>query len=181
MSKRMEPKEITTLCDQLQKLQMLSDTDTCIEIENCLTDVQCYDNINEANRLGFSNIPNFKPQHRTGTRYIFKTKEFQDNLLKATKDFLPKELTNNGLAYKLSHINQQIKILKYEKGSHFNLKHCDDTFVEIIGGVCHKSLLTVIVYLNEGYKGGETTMCRSIFRNYPDEVGHCRPFLFLSN
>ena len=170
MSKVKEAKVLTTLCDKLQNLQMLSDSDICIEVENCLTDIECYSKINSANHIGFVKIEGFNDEDRRGQRYIFKTEHVQELLLNSTKKYIPEELTNNGIVYRLSHINKEIKILKYEKGDHFKGKHCDGTHVENIDGACHKSLLTLIVYLNEGYKGGQTTLCKDLYKKKSDEV-----------
>ena len=136
---------LTTLCDKLRNLQMLSDSDICIEVENCLTDIECYSKINSANHIGFVKIKGFNDEDRHGQRYIFKTEHVRTTF-ESTKKYIPEELTNNGIVYRLSHINKEIKILKYEKGDHFKGKHCNGTHMENIDGACHKSLLTLIVF-----------------------------------
>ena len=71
---------------------------------------------------------------------------------------------------KLACLNKHIKLLRYKVGDNFNGKHGDDTHVEEIDRAVHKSLLILMIYLNDDYKGGDTTICRDHSKRKTEEV-----------
>ena len=73
---------------------------------------------------------------------------FHSDVVAAISDFLPRTYRQR----KLIGINHCFRILKYKAGQFFNA-HYDDPIRLPIG----RTELTVMIYLNENYEGGQTT------------------------
>ena len=66
-----------------------------------------------------------------------------------------KIVTLNNVEYKLLNVNNEVKILKYEPGDHFLGVHYDGAYLERTSDEkVHKSMLTIAIFLNEGFGGG---------------------------
>ena len=73
-------------------------------------------------------------------------------------------VSSNNIEYKVCSVNNEVKVLKYETGDHFKGVHCDDTFVQRHSNndeadkgknaTMKKSMLTIAIFLNEGFRGG---------------------------
>ena len=124
-------------------------------IENFFDDKECQRIIKLGYELGYE-----KPTIKTSTgnvikesvrnngRAIYQNKKFADELFDKIKKSLPQEISG----YQLKGLNEEMKIYRYEKGQRFKM-HTDVPFVR---GKNEKSLLTIMVYLNEDFEGGAT-------------------------
>ena len=62
--------------------------------------------------------------------------------------------------------NERLRLLRYDGGEYF-APHRDGTYVREDGG--DRSFVTVLIYLNQGFEGGETTFlhCRDFDKKVP--------------
>ncbi|CAF4566427.1 unnamed protein product [Rotaria sp. Silwood1] len=88
---------------------------------------------------------------RDSDRCIIDDVNMANILFQRIESFLPK--TCNG--YHLVGLNERLRFLRYGPGQKFE-PHMDGVYAREDGSG-EKSMLTVQLYLNEGYKGGETT------------------------
>lgn len=87
---------------------------------------------------------------RKSERCILDSKAFAAEMFRRLLPHLPAEV--NGC--KLTGVNERLRILKYGPGDEFQL-HSDGSYTSPIDG--SYSVLTILLYLNEGYEGGFTT------------------------
>ena len=139
--------------------KIAKETDIYIEVNNVLTKIECDQKIATGNMFGFAPINHFTRNYRQGERFTYNTDSFHKYLLNYVYKYLPLTMICNGIEYELAHLNRDVKMLKYKTGDHFKGVHCDDTYTETVNGVLYKSLLTLMIYLNEDYAGGRTTLC----------------------
>jgi prolyl 4-hydroxylase len=85
---------------------------------------------------------------RNNSRVILDDQELANSFFDLIKDKLPEEIDG----YRLKGLNEQLKIYKYEPGEEFKL-HKDAPYIRNDN---ERSFLTMLVYLNDGYEGGET-------------------------
>ena len=85
---------------------------------------------------------------RNNYRLIFHDFELADKLWRRALPYLPAEIW----LYKTVGFNEQFRFYRYDIGERFN-KHRDGSFVR---NNTEKSLLTFLIYLNEGFEGGTT-------------------------
>lgn len=88
--------------------------------------------------------------YRDGYRVMIDDREFVQHLLQRISSHLPASFEDE----KLLEINERLRFLRYDKGDQFQ-PHCDASF----GRPDHsaRTLITLQIYLNENFKGGETT------------------------
>lgn len=87
---------------------------------------------------------------RKSERCILDSKPFAAEVFRRLLPHLPAEV--NGC--KVVGVNERLRILKYGPGDEFKL-HSDGSYTSPIDG--SYSVLTILLYLNEGYEGGFTT------------------------
>ena len=87
---------------------------------------------------------------RKSDRCILDSKPFAAELFRRLYSHLPAEI--NGC--KVVGVNERLRVLKYSPGDEFKL-HSDGCYISPIDG--SYSVLTILLYLNEGYEGGFTT------------------------
>lgn len=87
---------------------------------------------------------------RKSERCILDSKPFAAEVFRRLLPHLPAEF--NGC--KVVGVNERLRILKYGPGDNFQL-HSDGSYTSPIDG--STSMLTILLYLNEGYEGGFTT------------------------
>ena len=136
-------------------------------IYNVFSEKECKDLINVLEKTGFTKASLFTDvdgkEHyhsdvRNSLRKIIDDKDFSKLLEKRIYEHIPK--TYNGLTY--HSINHRFRFLKYEKGGFF-ARHVDNNY-KTKDSI---SLITILIYLNEEYKGGYTTF----FANVDDKEG----------
>ncbi|XP_037050635.1 probable prolyl 4-hydroxylase 3 [Bradysia coprophila] len=97
------------------------------------------------------------PGYRDGDRVMIDDKEFVRILESRIQSFLPQKFENR----RFLEINERLRFLRYSAGGQFK-PHCDASYVR--PDYTARTLITLQIYLNEGFDGGETT-----FMDY-DEV-----------
>lgn len=125
-------------------------------IDNFFSEEECQDMINFGEESGFelSKIRTSKgdiirEDIRNNGRVIIKDEGvISDDLFERVKDELPEVIDG----WKLKGLNEQVKIYKYTKGQQFKM-HRDAPYVR---NGNERSWLTLMVYLNEGFEGGDT-------------------------
>lgn len=85
---------------------------------------------------------------RNNGRVILDDSNLAEELFKRLEDQLPKQIDE----YTLKGLNEQLKIYRYEVGQEFKM-HKDAPFVR---NENERSFLTMLIYLNNDYEGGET-------------------------
>ncbi|UJR17120.1 hypothetical protein I4U23_004016 [Adineta vaga] len=88
---------------------------------------------------------------RNSDRCIIDDVTMANILFQRIEPFLPKTWKN----YQLVGLNERLRFLRYEPGQFFEA-HMDGEYHRDDGSG-EQSFITVQLYLNEGYKGGETT------------------------
>lgn len=126
-----------------------------IEVEDLLSEKECDDLIVLAEEGGFEDPTIKTPEGevvdktvRNNGRYIFENPEYAAQLFDRFKDQLPERLDD----WKLKELNPHMKIYKYSEGQAFRM-HKD---VPYVAPNNDRSFLTMLIYLNEGFEGGET-------------------------
>ena len=127
-----------------------------IVIDKLLTEEYCNEIIKTGEDIGFTK-PKIKTPDgemvrediRNNGSVMIDSEELAEELFNKFKDQLPETLDGG---WKLKGLNEQLKIYKYDVGQQFKM-HKD---VSYIRNENEKSFLTMLIYLNEGYVGGET-------------------------
>ena len=126
-----------------------------VTIDNLLTQDECDNLIKTGENSGFelSSIRTGKgdvirEDIRNNSRVILDDKSFANELFDKIKGNLPKEVDG----WKLKGLNEQVKIYKYTEGQQFKM-HRDAPYVR---NENERSFFTMMVYLNEGFEGGDT-------------------------
>jgi prolyl 4-hydroxylase len=86
---------------------------------------------------------------RNNSRITFIDVEFADNIWVKFKPFAIEKIANS----EAIGLNEMFRFYKYENGQRFK-KHLDGSYIR---NEVESSYFTLMVYLNDGYQGGETT------------------------
>jgi len=90
---------------------------------------------------------------RDSSRHIRDDEEMADVMFQRLRPFLPTTWKNSELVS----LNERLRFLRYDPGQRFE-PHYDGTFQRKSGlKAGERSYITVQLYLNEGFEGGETT------------------------
>jgi hypothetical protein len=139
-------------------------------IDNFLNDIECKDLLSQSHKMNFeeatvdmklkrndkddldSNTTQLRKDIRNNERIIFENKPLAHQLYQRLQLFnLPIESVNNNLF--LNSLNDRFKIYKYSVGQQFKL-HRDGIFINTNNN--EESRYTILIYLNQNFKGGET-------------------------
>ena len=172
----------------LKKTQLSGDS--IFTLDNLLTKAECLEVIIRAVDHGWSqSCPSGGGHGRTGREdprtsqfSVLYDSELANKLWERVKDHLPEDLTflgenvyfnktTKGVEWKPYSVYEKLRIYKYEPGQEFpehidykvkrNIVTEDEEYVE-------QSFLSLLVYLNDNFEGGETGY-------WPDHDGiHCR-------
>ena len=85
---------------------------------------------------------------RNNSRVMFDDYDLADELFQKIRPFLPRILEG----WTLYNLNERFRIYRYERGQYFKW-HRDGSFMR---EVTEASKITFMIYLNEGFTGGET-------------------------
>jgi len=86
---------------------------------------------------------------RNNQRILFTDQDLANEIWEVLKDYAPKQIGN-------SHsigLNEMFRFYKYEPGQEFK-KHRDQSFIR---NEVESSYYTLMIYLNDGFNGGQTT------------------------
>jgi predicted 2-oxoglutarate/Fe(II)-dependent dioxygenase YbiX len=142
-------------------------------INNFLTEEECNNLIQFGDDSGFelSKIRTgqgdiIREDIRNNDRVIVKDGGvIADELFEKVRDELPEVIGQ----WQLKGLNEQVKIYKYTKGQQFKM-HRDAPYVRHDN---EQSFLTMMVYLNEGFEGGDTFF---LDQQVKSETGKCLIF-----
>jgi prolyl 4-hydroxylase len=129
--------------------------DAAFTVADLLSANECTEAIDFAERKGFEEAPIttamgfvHNKDYRNNRRVMTDHPEFANTLWERLRPHIPSELgpwTAIGL-------NERLRIYRYDHGNFFR-PHSDGAFRR---NASERSLFTVIIYLNDGYKGGKT-------------------------
>lgn len=132
-------------------------TDQIFTVTDFFDGEECEANIALAESMGFGDAPinsRFGPQIRkdvrNNTRVMLDDQAKADALWPRLRDYVPLRLGN----WEACGVNERFRYYRYEVGQQFDW-HYDGCFERDNG---ERSFLTVLIYLNEGFTGGETTI-----------------------
>jgi predicted 2-oxoglutarate/Fe(II)-dependent dioxygenase YbiX len=125
-------------------------------IDNFWTTHECIDFIAKSEDIGYepakvgtANVQVVMEGVRNNERVIYKDMQLADSLWQQLKPYAPEKI-GNSIAVGL---NELFRFYKYQPGQKFK-KHRDQSYVRENG---EASYYTFMIYLNDNYKGGETT------------------------
>lgn len=131
-------------------------TDHIFTIANFWTADQCADFITKSETIGYEpakvgteNVQVVMESVRNNERIIYKDFVLADKLWQQLKPFAPGKIGNSDAAG----LNELFRFYKYQPGQKFK-KHRDQSYIRENG---EASYYTFMIYLNDGYTGGETT------------------------
>lgn len=142
----------------------LTDPAVAFTLENIFTANECQAMINLAEEQNFSAAPvNYggvemvDENLRSSTRVMIDDEEFVAELWNRISPFIPKKVKGAQAVG----LNERLRFLKYNPNQFFG-PHADGNYVRPDNQM-EISLLTIQMYLNEEFDGGETTFLPSIF------------------
>lgn len=126
-------------------------------LENVFSDEECRNLIRLSEIAGYSTAlihhgdeAIAAPGYRDGDRVMIDDKEFVRILESRIQTLLPQMFENR----RFLEINERLRFLRYSPGGEFK-PHCDGSYVR--PDYTARTLITLQIYLNEGFDGGETT------------------------
>lgn len=132
-------------------------------ISNVLSGEECKDFIKQSEREGYEIATvetekgkKFIADVRNNQRVLYKNDELAAKLWERVSSLVPQKI-GNSVAVGL---NELFRFYKYGHGQKFK-KHVDESFIR--NGE-EASYYTFMIYLNEGYKGGETSFDEKIVK-----------------
>lgn len=144
----------------------IMDDNKAFVLHNVLSKKECDQIIEYGKKKGFESLAGeYNPAYRKSERILVDDDEFGNILLKRVKPFLTKKVrltkqTRTLYVYdkirgiwKLDKVNPRFRLCKYEPGGFFK-KHLDSGYHPKTHS--HRTLVTIMVYLNDDYQNGET-------------------------
>jgi prolyl 4-hydroxylase len=131
-----------------------------ITIDPLLTPDECREWIDFASGLGFDEAPinlgrgveALRPDIRNNDRTLVDEPQLADALWQRTRPLLPAHVLRDGRA-RATGFNERLRFYRYRPGQRFAL-HADGHYRRPDGS--ETSRMSFLIYLNEGFSGGET-------------------------
>ena len=114
---------------------------------------ECEALISAAESHGFGET-DYPKEYRGNLRLITFDKSLSDSVWSRLQSFVPSTVNESGRKYKVVGLNECWRLAKYFPGDQFG-SHVDAFFEDHKTG--QKSMFTVNIYMNGGFKGGNTT------------------------
>jgi hypothetical protein len=134
-------------------------TDQIFTVDEFFTPQECEKHIALAEEAGFGDAPinsalgvQIRKDVRNNTRVMVTDVELANHLFGQIRDYIP--LTLDG--WTACGLNERFRYYRYEVGQQFDW-HYDGRYERENG---ERSKLTFMIYLNEGFEGGETSFER---------------------
>ncbi|NJO01288.1 MAG: oxidoreductase, 2OG-Fe(II) oxygenase [Bacteroidia bacterium] len=128
-------------------------TDTLLTLENFLSDSECQHYIALSESLGYEmaqlDIGKVVPDIRNNDRVFYESAELAELLFQRSRLYLIPKIGHSTLVG----LNERFRFYRYQPGHRFK-GHQDGRFIR---NEVEASYFTFMIYLNEGFKGGETT------------------------
>lgn len=135
-----------------------SDQPIAIILENIFTPEECQTLMKQAEEDQFSTVSVsyggkevVNENVRSGSRVIIDSEEFTEKLWSRISSFIPRKVKGAQVVG----LNERLRFLKYNPGQFF-APHTDGNYVRPENHL-EMSLLTIQMYLNQEFDGGETT------------------------
>jgi len=162
------------------------DGDNIVIIRQFLSNEECFQLIKRAEADGFKPSPYSGGGHgrtgredaRTNKFTVISDQNFANELWKRVKSFVPKDLSwlesnyfssKGGIEWNPCGVVERLRFYKYEQGDSYP-EHMDGTYKRTVvkngETFIQQSFLTLLLYLNDDFDGGET-------RFFPSKQ-HCR-------
>jgi predicted 2-oxoglutarate/Fe(II)-dependent dioxygenase YbiX len=130
----------------------------CVRIDDVFSQKECQDMIEKTEQLGYEkaqiNVGDGKQMimedYRNSDRCMIDDEVLAGELFKRIECFIPK-LFKDKVVFGL---NERLRFLRYDPGQFFK-PHFDGCY--ITPNKKKRSLITLMLYLNDGFQGGETT------------------------
>jgi len=124
-------------------------------IANILSPAECSEYIALSENIGYVEAPittrkgfEIRPDIRNNNRVILDDPKIALNLWQRVSEYIPTKIG----AWQAVGLNERLRFYRYNPGQRFALHH-DGSYQRPNG---EKSLLTFMIYLNEGFEGGQT-------------------------
>jgi hypothetical protein len=131
-------------------------TDETFTVADFLTAAECDAYVQLAESAGFAAAPInttfgplLRPDVRNNTRVMIDDVARAEELWRRAADFVPRRLGQ----WHASGVNERLRFYRYDVGQQFEW-HYDGAYERPDG---ERSRLTFMIYLNEGFEGGETS------------------------
>lgn len=135
--------------------EIIDERDRVVLFPGVLEPAECAEHIARAEAIGFEPAPItthrgplMAPEVRNNTRVMVDDPEAASALLARLRPLLPAEL----FGWRLRGLNERLRWYRYDVGERFNW-HYDGSFAR---SRSERSRLTLMLYLNDGFGGGET-------------------------
>lgn len=132
-------------------------TDRIFTVSSFLSAGECDEHIALAESIGFDDAPvttAFGPRimkdFRNNTRVMLDDNARADDLWSRIREYVPQTIED----WSACGVNERLRFYRYDVGQQFDW-HYDGAFEREDG---ERSRLTFMVYLNEGFEGGDTTL-----------------------
>ena len=123
--------------------------DDILLLRNVLSPSECKHFIQETESLGYQEMPEYPSEYRSNTRVIVNDTDLAELIFNRIQAHTPQKLKGG---WEMVDLNECFRFCKYTPGQHFSA-HNDGAFIK---SPSHKSRLTFMIYLNEGFQGGTT-------------------------
>ena len=145
--------------------ELIRNKDHLFLVDHLLHQEECKEILKKEESLGFESITSEYPvEYRNSKRILYNDKELAAKLWKRLKKYMidcnfmkPYGLDSEGYWIPIS-VNECMRLSKYEPGNYFK-PHTDGQFVR---NDDERSIYTLIIYLNDGFVGGETKFMRRV-------------------
>ncbi|RCJ28165.1 hypothetical protein A6S26_11515 [Nostoc sp. ATCC 43529] len=124
-------------------------------LDNILLSQECAEYINFTESIGYTDAPistirgfQMRPDIRNNERVIVDDYQWAFDLWQRVSDYIPKTIGR----WQAVGLNERFRFYRYDPGQRFAIHH-DGSYRRPNG---EESLLTFMIYLNEGFEGGET-------------------------
>lgn len=140
-------------CNAMSKEVLV--TNNIFTIANILSPAECAEYIALTENMGYAGAPistyrgfELRPDIRNNERVMIDDPERAHALWQRVSDHIPSQIDQ----WRAVGLNERFRFYRYDPGQRFAIHH-DGSYRRPNG---EKSLLTFMVYLNEGFAGGET-------------------------
>lgn len=160
-------------CREIQKVPLASYPDKGFVLKNVLTPAECQWLIQESERWGYQKLQGYQPDYRNNLRIVIESYDLASLILDRIKPYVEAEFrvgqdedlkVATGLrpdcasgSWSFYGLNECWRFCRYDRSGHFG-PHLDGDFVRDNDD---RSFYTFMLYLNEGFEGGETNFLKA--------------------
>ena len=138
-------------------------------LDNILSPEECAEYITLTENIGYTDAPittirgfEIRPDIRNNQRVILDDQERAFHLWQRVSNYIPSTIGR----WQAVGLNERFRFYRYDPGQRFALHH-DGSYRRTN---CEESLLTFMIYLNEGFEGGDTLfhLSRRYYEDLPN-------------